>query len=339
MRSSQAGSDVRGVLDRARQLARRALGRRRVAFVLSGGGNLGAVQVGMLRALAESGVVPDLIVGCSVGAINGAAFAAEPDERGVHRLDRIWGRIADGDPDLMPSSRFVHPTVQMARRGESIHSQDRLEQLLSEELTVRSFRQLRIPFSCVATDVDTAEEVWFEQGRIVPALLASAALPAVYPARSFAGRNLIDGGVLREIHVHRAVALGATELYVLHVGHLEQRPNNVQRPFDSAMRAYWIARRYRFADDMRRVPDHCVVHHMPAGSSPVLRFDDFSRGRELAELAYEASASYLRTGREPRPVEGPTSDRVEGLGEDLAEQFADETDLGPVEEVGELEPR
>ncbi len=339
MSTRQSESDVRGVIDRARQLARRALGRGRVAFVLSGGGNLGAVQVGMLRALAEAGVVPDLIVGCSVGAINGAAFAAEPDQRGVERLDRIWGRIADGDPDLMPSSRFVHPTVQMARRGESIHSQARLEQLLREELTVKTFKQLRIPFSCVATDVDAAEEVWLDQGRIVPALLASAALPAVYPARTFAGRNLIDGGVLREIHVHRALELGATELYVLHVGHLEERPNDVQRPFDSAMRAYWIARRYRYADDMRRIPEHCVVHRMPAGSSPVLRFDDFSRGRELAQLAYEASASFLRTGREPRPVEGPASDRVDENQDDLADQFGEETDLAGFEEVTELESR
>ncbi|MDH4278843.1 MAG: patatin-like phospholipase family protein [Acidimicrobiia bacterium] len=327
------------MIERARRLARRAVGRRRVAFVLSGGGNLGAVQVGMLRALADAGVVPDLIVGCSVGAINGAAFAAEPDERGVERLDRIWGRIADGDPDLMPSSRFVHPTVQMARRGESIHSQSRLEQLLDEELTAKTFKQLRIPFSCVATDVDAAEEVWFDQGRIVPALLASAALPAVYPARRFAGRTLIDGGVLREIHVHRAVELGATDLYVLHVGHLDQRPKDVQRPFDGAVRAYWTARRYRFVDDMRRVPDHCIVHRMPAGSSPVLRFDDFTRGRELAALAYEAGASFLQTGRRPSPVLGPTSDQLDESQEELAEQFADETDLDRVEGITELERR
>jgi len=339
MNESMPGHGVRAIVDRARGLVRRATRRDQVAFILSGGGNLGAVQVGMLRALAEAGVVPDLIVGCSVGAINGAAFAAEPDERGVERLDRIWGRIADGDPDLMPSSRFVHPTVQMARRGESIHDQSRLEELLDEELTAKSFQQLQIPFSCVATDIDTADEVWFEQGRIVPALLASAALPAVYPARFFAGRNLIDGGVLREIHVHRAVELGATELYVLHVGHLDERPTEIQRPFDSAVRAYWTARRYRFDDDMRRIPSHCVVHRMPAGSSPVLRFNDFTRGRELAGLAYEASASFLQTGRTPRPVAGPTSDQLDESQNELAEQFADETDLSRIDSITELERR
>ncbi len=298
------------------------------AFVLSGGGNLGSVQVGMLQALSEHGVRPDLIVGCSVGAINGAAYAAEPDGRGVERLTRIWTRLADGEPDLMPSSRFTHPTVQMARKGESIHDQGALEQLLNEELAATTFAQLTIPFSCVATDIETADEVWFDSGRLIPAVLASAALPAVYPARSYAGRTLIDGGVLREVHTEQAVALGATEIYLLHVGHLQGRGMDVQRPFDAAMRAYWTARRFRLAEDVRQLPDSCRVHNMPAGSSPMLRFDDFTKGPELIELAYEASKSFLETGMSPRPVSGPRSADVEEPTEDdIKGQFADQTDL------------
>ncbi|MDH3294910.1 MAG: patatin-like phospholipase family protein [Acidimicrobiia bacterium] len=311
---------ARGVVDRLR-------GRRLTAFVLSGGGNLGAVQVGMLRALDECGVKPDLIVGCSVGAINGAAYAAEPDRDGVERLARIWGRLADGDPELMPSSRFTHPTVQMARKGESIHDQTRLEQLLDEELAVKTFSQLSVPFCCVATDIDMADEVWFDSGRLVPALLASAALPAVFPALSYAGRTLIDGGVLREVHTDKAVALGATDIYLLHVGHLQGRGMDVQRPFDGAMRAYWTARRFRLAEDIRQIPDSCRLHILPPGSSPVLRFDDFSLGRELAELAYEASISYLTTGMSLSPVSGPRSSDEEFDQRELAEQFAQQTDL------------
>lgn len=322
---------------RARAAVDRLLRRPTVALVLSGGGNLGAVQVGMLKALAEAEVKPDLIVGCSVGAINGAAFAAEPDGRGVERLEHIWGRIADADPDLMPSSRFVHPTVQMARKGESIHDQRRLELLLDEELAAKTFTQLTIPFSCVATDVETAEEVWFDRGRLVPALLASSALPVVYPARHFAGRKLIDGGVLREIHIHRALELGATEVYLLHVGHLEERSVEIQRPFDSAMRAYWTARRYRLAEDLRQLPSHCVLHRMPAGSSPVLRFDDFSQGRELTKLAFEASRAFLATGTAPRPKSGPRSESLDEDTDDvrLARQFADQTDLERVESIAD----
>ncbi len=260
----------------------------------------------MLRALVEAGVTPDFILGCSVGAINGAGFAAEPNEAGVARLSRIWGRLSDGEPDLMPS-RFVHVAAQMARKGDALHNPQVLADLLHEELAVERFDQLAVPFSCVATDVATASEHWFDQGELIPALMASAALPAVYPAMEIGGREFIDGGVLREIHAHRAVKAGATDLYILHVGHLNDRKADVTRPFDAATRAYWLARQYRMADDLSRVPDWCHVHHLAAGCAPRLRFDDFSRGRELEQYAYEASAELLRTGTAPPPVVGPFS--------------------------------
>ncbi len=278
--------------------------------MLSGGGNLGAVQVGMLRALVEAGITPDIVVGCSVGAINGAAFAAEPNLSGVRRLDRIWRRIAEGDPDLMPSG-FIPMVAQMARKGEALHDPQRLADLLDEELQTKTFAGLELPFSCVATDLESATEYWFDSGRLVPALLASAALPAVYPAFGHIGRRFIDGGVLNEVHTAQAISLGATELYVLHVGHLEGRGEEVQRPFDSAMRAYWTARRFRLEEDLRNVPADCVVHRLPAGSNPRLRFDDFSQAAELSDLAYAASAQYLRTGKSPAPVTGPVSDPEE----------------------------
>ncbi len=287
---------------------RRFLNRnRRTAFVFSGGGNLGAVQVGMLRALNEAGIKPDLIVGCSVGAINGAAYAADPTGSGVERLERLWRRLADGDPDLMPS-KLIPVVAQMARRGEALHDRQRLADLLDEELPSKTFAGLRVPFACVATDLDTASEYWFEHGRLVPALLASAALPAVYPSFDYRGRTFIDGGVLNEIHTAQAVAMGATDLYVLHVGHLEGRAQEVQRPFDGAIRAYWTARRFRLEEDLRRVPPHCVIHRLPAGSNPRLRFDDFSRAAELSDLAYDATSEYLRTGHSPEPVSGPVSE-------------------------------
>jgi NTE family protein len=260
----------------------------------------------MLRALVEVGVQPDVIIGCSVGAINGAAFAAEPSLRGVARLDRVWQRLADGDPALMPNG-FIPLAVQLARKGASIHDPARLRSLLEQELQVEHFAELRVPFQCVATDLGTASEHWFDDGPLIPAILASASLPAVYPAMELDGRILIDGGVLNEVHTHRAVAWGATDLYVLHVGHLQDRSDAVQRPFDGALRAYWTARRYRFNDDLGRVPPHCTVHLLPAGTTPRLRFDDFSRGPELAATAYELSVEYLRAGQAAPPEVVPAT--------------------------------
>lgn len=299
-----------GLVASSLSAVRRRLTPSRVAFVLSGGGPLGAVQVGMLRALAEAQIVPDLIVGCSVGAINGAGFAAQPDLEGVERLERIWQRIGEGEPDLMPSRRLPI-LAQMARKGDALHDIERLADLLDEELPARTFSGLPVPFTCVATDLETSSEYWFDSGRLLPALLASAALPVVYPPVQHGPRTLIDGGVLNEVHAARAAELGATELYILHVGHLEDRAVEVQRPFDAAVRAYWTARRFRLEDDLRRVPDRCVIHRLPAGSNPRMRFDDFSQATPLADMAHRATTQYLRTGRVPVPVSGPVSDPVD----------------------------
>ena len=288
----------------AKPLRHRLRGAPRTAFIFSGGGSLGAVQIGMLRALVEAGIQPDLVIGCSVGAINGAAFAAEPSVRGVARLERIWRRLAADDPALMPNPRLP-VAVQLARKGESLHDPATLETLLTDELPAETFEELRIPFHCVATDLDRAREHWFTRGPLVPALMASASLPAVYPAHNHDGRTFIDGGVLNEVHTERALELGATELYVLHVGHLDDRQTEVQRPFDSALRAYWIARRWRLEENLRQIPTGCVLHRLPSGSPPRLRFDDFSQGPDLAEIAYEQTAEYLATGI--LPTEPPVS--------------------------------
>ncbi len=266
------------------------------AFVLSGGGNLGAVQVGMLRALVERGIEPDLVVGCSVGAINGAAFAAEPNIRGVHRLERIWARIADGDPDIMPNRGFLPMAVQMARKGTSIHTQDALEQLLHDELVASTFDELALPFACVAANVDTAGEVWFDSGELVPRLLASAALPGVFPPVTLDDVRYFDGGIVNEVPLRRAVELGATTIYLLHVGHLDDRAmDDAHRPFDVLAHAYWSMRANRLDDELEQLPDHITLIDLDAGEVPQLRFDDYSQGRELADTAYQAVSTQLDT--------------------------------------------
>lgn len=287
------------VFERLLESLRQLRGTPLTAFVLSGGGNLGAVQVGMLRALVEHEIEPDLIVGCSVGAVNGAAFAAEPDLDGVRRLERIWTRMADGDPDIMPNRRFMPIAVQMGRRGHSVYTQDRLRQLLEDELTARSFDDLSIPFACIATDLDRASEYWFDDGELVPALLASSALPGLYPPVSVNGRRLFDGGVVNEVPIHRATDLGATTIYLLHVGHLDDRAmDDADRPFDVLAHAYWTARANRLDDELSRLPSTVTLHRLPAGLVPKLRFDDFSEGRALMDQAHRASFAALSAAQD-----------------------------------------
>jgi len=275
-----------------RELTRRdGTGRRpRVAFVLSGGGNLGAIQVGMLRALAEREVVPDVILGCSIGALNGAAFAARPDPAGVARLEDHWVHATD---TVMPSSR-IPSAVQLLRKGASLHSNEGLRGGIEELLgSRRRFDDLTLPFQCVAVDVDRAVERWFDTGALVPAILASAALPAVYPPVSIDGRRYVDGGVVDNVPIARAVELGCRTIYVLQLGPHGRPDAEIRRPLDGALLAYWVARNSRFARDLASLPARVEAVVLPPGERPDIRYDDFSRTEELITQGYENSSHFL----------------------------------------------
>jgi NTE family protein len=264
--------------------------KRPVGFVISGGGNLGALQIGMMRALLEHDIRPDLIVGCSVGAINGAALAEDPTLAGALRLERLW-RALDGK-ELMPAG-WLPNTVAIARRGEAIHENHGLRRHLEQSLTARTFEELAVPFQCVATDVVGVREVWFRSGPLIEPILASAALPAVYPAVEIDGVRYLDGGIVDDVPMSRAVELGARTLYVLQVGLFSRPRPEPKRPLDVAVQAYWIARHHRFKRELAAMPPDIELHLLPTGQTPSMRYNDFTRTSELISLAYEASSGYL----------------------------------------------
>ncbi|MFM7063342.1 MAG: patatin-like phospholipase family protein [Actinomycetes bacterium] len=288
-----------------------ALRRRRTAFVLSGGGNLGALQVGMLRALAEAGIVPDVVVGCSVGSLNGAAFAGAPTVAGVRRLEDHWRTTTSFT--IMPASR-IPPAVNLVRKGESIHSSDGLRQNLQEILGgYRTFEDLALPFHCVATDVEAANGAWFSEGELLPAVLASAALPAVYPPVTIDGRRYIDGGVVDNVPIGRAVELGCTTVYVLHVGPHGRPDVEIRRPLDAALLAYWIARNHRFARDLATLPAGVEAVVLPTGVRPDIRYDDFSQTPELVAQGYALTSTFLAERALAAPPRRRTAERLEPL--------------------------
>jgi NTE family protein len=261
-----------------------------VAFVLGGGGNLGAVQVGMLLALVDAGIRPDLVVGCSVGAMNGAAFAAEPTRACLDRLERLWTGL-DGR-DVLPSSRLATGAA-LLRTGPSVHSLAGLRAVVEAFLTVRSFADLAVPFQCVATDLGAAAPAWFADGPLVDALLASAAVPAVYPPVDLGGRRYADGAVVDDVPVGRAAELGADLLYVLTVGTVDRPRRPPRRPLDAAVAAYWVARRHRLRRELAALPAGVRAVVLPTGDPPPIRPNDFTRSAELIARAREAATAAL----------------------------------------------
>jgi NTE family protein len=187
----------------------------RTAFVLAGGGSLGAVQVGMLKALVRHGLVADLVVGASVGAINGAHFAAEPNRDGIARLEDIWKRL-DGK-DVFPFSPISSLLSLLGKRDHFVTSAG-LRALLEAELPLLRLEDARVPCHVVATDVLTGAEVVFSSGHAISALLASAAIPAVFPTVKVDDRYLMDGGVANNTPISTAIHLGATRIIVLPTG-------------------------------------------------------------------------------------------------------------------------
>jgi NTE family protein len=262
-----------------------------VAFVLSGGGNLGALQVGMLRALAERGIRPDVVLGCSVGALNGAAYAADPTVAGVRRLEDLWLTLAG--PDVMPAAGWLPSTLQLARKGEALHDNAGLREVVERILRPTTFEELRVPFQCVATQLDPPDEVWFGAGPLHDAILASAALPAVFPIVELDGHQYIDGGIANDIPISRALELGARRAYVLHVGTLDRPWLEPRRPVDVAIQAHWLSRRLRFDRDLEELGGRIDLEMLPYGDPPRPRYDDFSHTPELITQAYAATAAHL----------------------------------------------
>lgn len=186
----------------------------RTAFVLAGGGSLGAVVVGMLREIVAAGERPDFVIGVSAGAINAAYFAANPTPDGASALEAIWRGLT--------SVRIFGPRwvsfFALLRRRECLFSARHLRHLLEDCLPYREIRETRVPLHVVASDQRTGEEVILSEGDVVDAVLASAAIPGVFPAVRIGTRDLVDGGISSNTPISAAIRLGATRLVVLPTG-------------------------------------------------------------------------------------------------------------------------
>jgi NTE family protein len=268
------------------------------AFVLGGGGLLGAAEVGMLRALSERGVRPDLVVGTSVGAINGALVAADPTPGGVERLREVWQRLAS---EGVFAGSVLARARTLARTRTHLHPREPLRDLLTEHLPVRDFAELQVPFQCVAASIERAAEHWFTEGPLVDAVLASCAVPGLLPPVEVDGEHYLDGGLVHSIPVGRAVALGARTVYVLHVGRIDRPLRPPARPWEVALVAFEIARRHRFTADLAALPPEVTLHVLPTGESAPpsagdlrnLRYRDLSGVPARIDRAFTAAGDYL----------------------------------------------
>jgi NTE family protein len=167
---------------------------RRTAFVLGGGGLLGALEGGMLRALREHEVRPDLVLGTSVGALNGLMLARDPSLAVVEELRGLWRSTSEG------RDVYADGPLRQARRalstGTHLHDSEPLRQRLLAEFGETTFADLAVEFQCGAASIERATEHWFTGGRVVDAVMASAAVPGLLPRAKVGDEHFLDGGIV-----------------------------------------------------------------------------------------------------------------------------------------------
>ncbi|MFC7877985.1 patatin-like phospholipase family protein [Isoptericola sp. NPDC057391] len=281
-----------------------------VAFVLGGGGVRGAVQVGMLQALFEAGVAPDLVVGTSIGAINGAAVAADPSIAVVDRLGAAW---ASPTADEVYGEPWYRQLTRLARSRTHLYDPAALRRLIAGTLGERTtFEDLAVPLVVAAASIERASEHWFDAGPLVEAVLASASVPGALPPTEIGGEHYVDGGMVNSIPLGEAVRRGATTVYVLQVGRVEEPLTVPAKPADVARVSFEIARRHRYFRELEEARRVATVHVLPTGGAlpgdeklgAFRRMD--STAARIAQ-SFAASRDYLATAPEPGPTppDGP----------------------------------
>jgi NTE family protein len=267
------------------------------AFVLGGGGHRGAYEVGMLKALAHAGIEADIVLGTSIGAINGALHAADPSREGIEHLEQLWRDLEFGD--LFPGGLWGRARTAIRERTY-LHANDHLRSWLAEHLGHGRIEDLPTAFQCVAARIEDSSEHWFTEGSLVDALLASSAVPGLLPPVDIDGMHYIDGGVVNSIPLSRALDVGAKTVYVLHVGHIDDELAVPTKPWDVGVVAFEIARRHRFASDLDRLPDGVTVHVLPTGAAvgryndpAKLRYDNLDDAEQQVATSFTAAKEYL----------------------------------------------
>lgn len=203
------------------------------AFVLSGGGARGALQVGALRALFERGIQPDLIVGTSIGAWNAGVLGQNPTLAGVRRMEEIWRSLSPAlvmlgrEPSRHAPAQAVNGALMLAaarrvgRGHASLYGDAGAKALAARCLGDLTFADLRLPVHIIAANITTGTRRVFSSGPLAPAVIASSAIPGIFPPVTIDGDVYVDGGALDNLNVDVALAAGARRLFILDVGYDE----------------------------------------------------------------------------------------------------------------------
>jgi NTE family protein len=293
-----------------RRLARRR--HDRIGFVFSGGGPLGALQVGAVQALTEANILPGLAVGTSVGALNATFMAFNPTISGAETLLGIWKGLDEND--LFPGGRFKASWARFLVKGNRVFENTGMKKLVDSRLGAAKIDDAQIPLGIIATDLETGEERVFTSGPVGPPILASTSMPGVFPPVEIDGRQYTDGGVANNVPIGPAVNMGAQTIYVMNsTSHSHQRRPLI-RPIDYLLHAFTLARSQRLPLEQKIYSDKVRVIMLPTPALDFfVPFASLEFTDRLIDLGYEATKRFLG---------GDTEAKVEEVQEGSVEVIA-----------------
>jgi NTE family protein len=263
----------------------------KTAFVFSGGGSLGAIQVGMLRVLLSYGLKPDFVVGASVGAINASYFASAPDAECVARLEQIWSglRRADIFPFTLTSA------FGLIRHRGHIVDPSKLRRVIESNLPCSRIEDAKIPLHIMATTQEGIG-IRLSSGSAVDAILASTAIPGVFPAVDINGEALMDGAVAANTPVRLAADLGASRIIILPTGYACALKEPPRGAIARALHAITLMIAWQLIYELERMPEDIQVHLVPTLCPLAVSPFDFSKSKELIERAAQSTQKWIEEG-------------------------------------------
>ena len=269
------------------------------AFVMAGGASLGAIEAGMLRALYEREIVPDFIVGTSAGALNAAFVASRPQTPATaDALADVWRSLRRGE--VFPLNPLVGLLGFIGSRDHLVPASG-LRRLIARYLEVERLEEMSVPLHVVAVDVVTGEELRLSAGPALDAVLASAAIPGIFPPVGWQGRDLMDGGVANNTPISQAIELGARQVFVLPTGHacaLEDAPRSA---LGMAVHALSLLFQRRLIDDIEKHKAATKLVVLPPPCPLAVQPIDFGHPDLLVERGYESACEFLDGGGAERP--------------------------------------
>jgi NTE family protein len=271
----------------------------KTAFVFAGGGSFGAIQVGMMHSLAAHGISADMVVGSSVGALNGAYYAGDPTLEGVLQLETIWRGLQR--QDVFPMT--WRTLLGFIWRRDFLIPHDGIRKLIDDHIPYRNLEDAKLPVHIVTTDIISGDSVVLSEGSTSDAIVASTAIPGAFAPVRYKDYYLADGAISSNTPVRVAVKKGARRLIILPTGYACAEHTPPSGALANALHALTLLIARQLVSELDGLDPGIEYYVVPPLCPLVGSPYDFTRTADHIERAIRSTDAWLaQSGLEQRGI-------------------------------------